>query len=80
MKLQITMKTPDCISDTIDEAKRQAWEEVENECDRETFDEEMAGTFDSWKELCEKWFSYGECVTLEIDTEEETIRVLEVGK
>lgn len=80
MKLQITMKTPDCVHYAIEEAKQQAREEVENEHDRETFDEEMAGTFDSWKELCEKWFRYGEELTLEIDTDEETIRVLEAGK
>lgn len=80
MKLRITMKTPDCVSDAIENAKGEARQEIENEKDRETFDEEVAGTFDSWKEICEKWVSYGERVTLEVDTDEETIRVLEAAE
>ena len=33
---------------------------------------------ESFVRMAEKWFEYGEYLTVEIDTEEESIRVLEV--
>lgn len=30
------------------------------------------------KEVCRKWIKYGEYLTVEVDTDEETIKVLEV--
>lgn len=33
----------------------------------------------SVRELCEKWFRFGEYVELEVDTEAETCKVLEIS-
>ena len=33
--------------------------------------------FEATREQCEKWFKYGECLTLEIDTVADTIKVVQ---
>jgi hypothetical protein len=55
------MKTPDAISNAIDYTFGL---EIESE------EKEIV------EKLAEKWFSYGEAVSLEIDTEKETCTVL----
>lgn len=57
MKIQIVMKTPDCLYHVTD-----------------GMDEDVKYEF---LELCEKWFKYGECVTLEVDTKLRRCVVLE---
>ena len=65
MKFQVTMKTPDGLDDAIFECTR-------NLTPGTIIDNEL-----EIKKLCGKWFRYGECVTLEIDTEEKTCVVVE---
>lgn len=55
MKINVMMKTPDCLEYAAEDL---------NEEEKEKF-----------LSLCERWFRYGECVTLEIDTESETCTV-----
>ena len=77
MKFKVTMKDPDTLIDAIRDA---AWEAVGN----------VAGVHDSEKkylaenrseelsELASRWFEYGEYLTVEIDTEAQSIRVVPV--
>jgi hypothetical protein len=61
MKLTITMKTPDCVDDAIRDAR---------EADPDIDEGEI-------KEVCSKWFEYGEYLYVEVDTSKKTARVLE---
>lgn len=76
MKLFISMKTPDCVDYAVKEAIKQERDEFESEADKESFDEETDGGAGA-REVCKKWFRYGECVTLEVDTDAKTCTVLE---
>ena len=69
MRIEVTMKDPDTLYDSINEAvddlKIDGISETELEAVKEKRKEEI-------RELCGKWFEYGEYVTLIIDTEKET--------
>jgi hypothetical protein len=56
--IEVTMKTPDALSDAIDEAVRINDEDCMEKEDIERF--------------AKQWFAYGEYVTLELDTEAKT--------
>ena len=63
MKFQVTMKTPYGLDYALDDS-----------CGSDDeYDEEKIAA----RKVAERWFQYGECVTLEIDTEKETCIVLE---
>ncbi len=68
MKFTVTLKTPDALYDSLQDA-------VQNETggDEDRYHE----LFDETMKLCERWFKYGEYVTLEIDTEKKTCKVSE---
>lgn len=66
MKFRITMKTPDALEDEIN---HQACSDGSNAPDL------VAA---SAMTTCERWFKYGEMVTLEIDTDSETCTVVPV--
>lgn len=69
MRVRITLKTPDALNDAIERA---AEDEVGGPPDDdEAFNELVAKT----KKLAERWFQYGELVTLVLDTEAETCTV-----
>lgn len=68
MKVRLVFKTPDVVENAVNEAIS----------DGTTFSEEEIENFpDEFKELAKKWIQYGECVTLEIDTEKKTCVVVE---
>ena len=71
MKVRITMKTPDAVEDAAEEAFPIDFDDQQFEEDAALYEQ------DSFRSLCEKWFRYGEHVTLEVDTEEGTITVVE---
>lgn len=75
MVFQVHMKTPDAIENSVinqiehvvDELGfKESWE----------YDQEIQSRVDAIKEICQKWFQYGEMVTLEIDTDKMTCVVL----
>ena len=81
MKVRISLKTPDAVSYAVEEAyPLEAYnEELDEFITLDPDSEEACEVMDAredFKELSEKWFSYGECVTLEIDTESQTCKVL----
>lgn len=58
MKLRVTMKSPDALSDAIHDATRHLTDRDEREAQYE----------DAY-EAASPWFKYGEYLTVEIDTE-----------
>ena len=65
MKIQITMKTPDAVTNALEYTDFSYIPEENRDSESERI-----------YKLCKKWFQYGECVTLEVDTEKETCVVL----
>lgn len=69
MKFQITFKTPDAVENAI--------EEIVPKVELGDFDDEEASeadycrqkTVDDLKEFVARWVRYGECVTIEFDTD-----------
>lgn len=77
MKFLVTMKTPDSLEDCISEAVNDAsldWDNVE----KEFLEDEIYNQTEEFKELCKKWFKYGEYITVEIDTEAKSCVVVPV--
>ena len=75
MKFQITMKDPDGVYDCLSEAAEEAVNKIEgiDDDERETLKESKREKF---KEICNTWFEYSEYLTVEIDTDEKSIRVV----
>lgn len=74
MKIQVTMKDTDVLHEAIyeainDDLKSMNLDPEEKEAIRDV-------RFEKYLEVASKWFTYGEYLDIEIDTEEETIRVL----
>lgn len=65
MKVRVMMKTPDA----LDYGLAEAFADVER-------GEERNAQWDIAKTVCEKFLKYGECLTVEIDTEAETCTVV----
>lgn len=78
MKFTVTMKDPDTLQDAIAEAVRvnitiEGLDAEETEMVRERRSQAIAA-------LCAKWFEWGECLCVEIDTDTKTCVVLEAKK
>lgn len=73
MKFVITMKTPDAVDCACAEAATEYNERV----DETIMDEDI---YSNLTEICERWFKYGESVSIEIDTDKNTATVLESRK
>jgi hypothetical protein len=65
--LTLTFKTPDVLSDAIDNELQ--YKEYEEEYERE-------GEKEKLEKICHRWIQYGEYVTVEIDTEKRTAKVV----
>ena len=72
--MKVFLKTPDVLDDVIEKYT------TSNLC-REDFDSEekfLSARLDKKeeiKEICSKWFRYGELITLSIDLDSETISI-----
>lgn len=78
MKFKVYMKDTDVlhegINDALDEElKASGLPDDEQEALREL-------RYEKASDVADKWFQYGEYLTVEIDTEKETIRVVPVGE
>lgn len=76
MKFFVTMKDPDTLSDAIEDKLSESLE---------GFDEEEAHALkmirsDRAHEVASLWFEYGEYLTIEIDTDNKTARVVSVAE
>ena len=71
MKVQIKLKSPDCLYYA---AESIVWWNEDDDEDVEQTEIER----EKFERVAKKWIEYGEYLTVEIDTEKESIRVLEV--
>ncbi len=69
MKITVHMKTPDAVHYAMEAV---AEREPSSEPDDELRDERIADA----KDALDKWFKYGECLSIEFDTEAMTATVL----
>lgn len=81
MKINITMKTPDALYEAAQEYANRMAEDKDNV---KEIEDEYGGDknyyiqtqHELFEQIANKWFKYGEYVTLEIDTEEETCVIM----
>lgn len=74
MKFRITMKDPDGVYDSLDDAATDAMNGENFPADEYETLRDMRR--DKFKALCDKWFEYNEYLTVEINTEAETCVVV----
>ncbi len=77
MKFKVTMKTPGGLDAAMDRVITDATRNEEGEID-EAGEEKALELQEEISELCERWFQYGEYLTVEIDTENKTCTVVEI--
>lgn len=77
MKFTIHMKTPDAIECAIENVMANYYPLLDNS-DYETEEQKLYELEHDLRELLSKWFKYGECVAIEIDTDTKTATVLEI--
>lgn len=79
MRIQITLKTPDCLEDAAREYGENCFSKESQEIlesydhNREYYLEYKRAEF---MKLCEKWFSFGEYLSVVVDTDREEIWVI----
>lgn len=73
MIFRVTMKCPDALERAIEEAaKNEMYGEIDEDRDYEQYRQHV----EEATVLCNKWFKYGEYITVEIDTEAKTCVVV----
>lgn len=75
MKYTVSMKCPDALSDSIEEAVQSDVFNIEGISDDER-DELAESRAETYREQARKWFRYGEYITVEIDTDAGTCVVV----
>lgn len=76
MKCKVTMKCPDSLDQAIYEFVNDILDQEDFE-DQEDFKYEHERLVEKYKEKANKWFKWGELVTLEMDFEQNTCKVVE---
>jgi hypothetical protein len=79
VKFKVTFKDPDTLGDALHDAGRESASGVPGLSDDERRDLAESRR-DQFAKICAQWFEYSEYLTVEVDTEEKTIRVCEVGE
>lgn len=74
MKFKVHMKDPDTLHDAIKAAVREELNKTDLPEDEKELLEESRQ--EKISDICRKWFEYGEYLTVEIDTEQETCAVV----
>lgn len=75
MKFKVTMKDPDTLYDAVSDAVHEEVSRIPG-LDNDEIEAVKSERKDKVKALCEKWFEYGEYLTVEIDTEAKTCMVV----
>ncbi len=78
MRFQVTMKDPDVLSDAIADAVELSLADLFLPTDE--VEALRQARCSKASELANQWFEYGEYLTVEIDTETKTIRVLSANE
>lgn len=78
MKIQVTMKDPDVLYEAIRDA---VYDELKSKyLEDDEIDAIADIKIDKCQDIASKWFTYGEYLSVEIDTETSAIRVLEANE
>lgn len=80
MKFRVTMKDPDTLYEAIGESVKGQIEEQHASLDADEKESLRETRTAKIRELCSKWFEYGEYLTVEIDTDAGTCSVVEKGR
>ena len=75
MTFRIYLKDPDGVIDGLKEAAMDSLNSIDN-LSQEEKEVLLEGRIEKLNAVISKWFRYGEAVTLEIDSENEKIRVV----
>jgi hypothetical protein len=75
MKIKITLKDPDGVSESLRDAAESSVPQGLTQSERESLTESRQ---ERYGKACEPWIEYGEYVTIEIDTEAGTATVCKV--
>ena len=76
MKFRVTMKDPDTLYDSINEAVTEALAPLLTVLTKDEMEGTIETRAESVREVCKAWFKYGELLTVEIDTEAKTCVVV----
>lgn len=77
MKFTVTMKDPDTLHDAIEEAVVEYVNGLTGHLDEDDREDIIQNRKEKIAEICQKWFRYGEYLSVEIDTEAGTASVCE---
>jgi len=76
MKFKIQMKDPDGVYESVDDAAKESVNAIEGVSEQERKDL-IESRREEFYQHIKRWFKYGEYLTVEVDTETNTIRVCE---
>lgn len=77
MKLKITLKDPDGVYISLRDAARESVKSLDG-LTKDEFVELIDSRQEAFQKQCEPWVKWGEYVTIEIDTDENTATVCKV--
>lgn len=75
MRFKVTMKSPDAVSEAVNDAVRDSITEAEHALEPEDLRDLKNERREELHAACAPWFEYGEYLTVEIDTEAGTATV-----
>lgn len=78
MKFKVTLKDPDTLGDAILEAVEKEF--ADSKLEQDELDSVIELRQEKVSEICAKWFEYSEYLTVEIDTDKQTITVCKADK
>ena len=78
MKIKITLKDPDGVWESIEEAAKANLASLTTILDKDEVEDVLTRRREAIEERCKRWVQYGEYVTIEIDTDTNTATVCEV--
>lgn len=76
MKITLRLKDPDGISESLGQCVENSFSDLDGKISQEEKDALLELRFDRVAEAIRGWVQYGEYVTIEIDTEENTAKVI----
>lgn len=79
MKFNVTMKDTDVLYDAINEAIENDEQLHTSGFSQEEIDAITEIRAEKVRDLCSKWFEYGEYLTVQIDTDRKSIEVVPAG-
>ena len=78
MKIKITFKDPDGVSNSLDESVRNSLLPLVEQLSKQEFEQLVETRLEEVSDKIAKWIEYGEYLTVEIDTDTDTAIVRRV--